>query len=155
MRDGATLTAHEPMLSNNQKIAERELREVSRLQALRLREILAAIDARACEPQFCARSVAVQLGLSERYVRKLLQTAGASFSQARMRARLDRAHALLTDASCGALSVTEVSLAAGFADISYFNRSFRHRFGVTPTSLRKHKERQELRIFSKSFFSAG
>ena len=114
----------------------RELWGVAEAPELKLRAIREAIDAHACEPKFCARSVADLLGLSERYVRKLLRADGESFSRARMRARLDRAHALLTDASCAALSVTEVSLAAGFTDISYFYRNFRQRFRVTPRTLR-------------------
>jgi len=108
-------------------------------KALKLRAIRDAIEAHACDPEFCARLVAEKLCVSERYVRRLLQADGDSFSEVRKRVRLDRAHALLTDASCASLSVTEVSLASGFTDVSYFNRSFRQRFRVTPTSLRAQK----------------
>ena len=112
---------------------------ISDAKALKLRAIRDAIEAHACDPEFCARLVAEKLCVSERYVRRLLQADGDSFSEVRKRVRLDRAHALLTDASCASLSVTEVSLASGFTDVSYFNRSFRQRFRVTPTSLRAQK----------------
>ena len=127
------------MSSKDQKGGERVSSGFPDAKALKLRAIRDAIEAHACDPAFCARNVAEELSVSERYVRRLLQADGDRFSEARKRVRLDRAHALLTDASCASLSVTEVSLASGFTDVSYFNRSFRQRFRVTPTSLRAQK----------------
>jgi AraC-like DNA-binding protein len=100
------------------------------------RAILEEIAAHACEPGFCSAVVAEKLQISERYVRKLLRATGKSFSQQRLMHRLDRARALLTDPGLARLSVTDLSQAAGFGDVSHFNRCFRRRFGVTPTSVR-------------------
>jgi len=54
--------------------------------------------------------------------------------------RLARAHhVLLTDP---ARSVTATALAVGFSDLSYFNRTFRRRFGRTPTETRAEVRRR-------------
>ncbi len=45
-------------------------------------------------------------------------------------------HAMLADRRCAGLRVAEIAFAAGFSDISHFNRSFRRRFGLTPTAAR-------------------
>jgi AraC-like DNA-binding protein len=50
--------------------------------------------------------------------------------------RLQRARAMLADPRYAAMRIGAVAYAAGFADISYFNRSFRRRFGLTPTAAR-------------------
>jgi AraC-like DNA-binding protein len=50
--------------------------------------------------------------------------------------RLQRARALLADRRNDGMRIGDIAYAAGFADISHFNRSFRRRFGMTPTGAR-------------------
>jgi AraC-like DNA-binding protein len=50
--------------------------------------------------------------------------------------RLERAFTLLNDRRRLHLSVLDIAYAAGFGDVSYFNRMFRPRFGDTPFSVR-------------------
>jgi AraC-like DNA-binding protein len=50
--------------------------------------------------------------------------------------RLDRAAQLLRDPHHDHRKIADVALAAGFKDLSHFNRSFRHRFGITPSDVR-------------------
>ena len=40
-------------------------------------------------------------------------------------------------------SITSVSFDAGFGDVSYFNRSFRRRFGATPSEIRAKSKYHE------------
>lgn len=55
-----------------------------------------------------------------------------------VRLRLERAQMLMTHTNT---SLTEVALAAGFADQSHFSRSFRRLTGVTPADWRKAHKR--------------
>jgi len=43
---------------------------------------------------------------------------------------------MLTDPRFASRSITSVAFDAGFGDVSYFNRSFRRRFGATPSETR-------------------
>jgi AraC-like DNA-binding protein len=75
-------------------------------------------------------------GLSERYVNELLYEAGASFSARLNELRLRKAADLLSRS--GSRWISDVAFDRGFNDLSYFNRSFRRRFGLTPTAARGH-----------------
>ena len=60
-----------------------------------------------------------------------------SFSKYILEKRLQRACALLTSSPA---AVTEIALQCGFNTISYFNRAFKNRFGVSPVEYRsRHK----------------
>jgi AraC-like DNA-binding protein len=106
------------------------------LRAARVQEILVEIKTGFAEPSFSARHVASKLGLSPRYVQELLQETELSFTERVMELRLQQARAMLTDASHDRLKVSDVALACGFNEVSYFNRCFRRRFGASPTQYR-------------------
>src|SRR3546814_3690801 len=73
---------------------------------------------------------------SPRYVRRLFQDEGSSFSDHVLGERLDRAHRLLLHPGQASRTIAAVAYACGFGDLSYFNRTFRRRFGMTPSDLR-------------------
>ena len=50
--------------------------------------------------------------------------------------RLERAHRLLLHRGQTANSIGAIAYACGFGDLSYFNRTFRRRFEMTPTDVR-------------------
>jgi AraC-like DNA-binding protein len=104
------------------------------LRAVRLKAVLMILEQRFAEPDFSAQKLAAAAGLSERYVNELLFEAGASFSVRLNELRLRRAAELL--AHGGSQRISEVAFACGFNDLSYFNRCFRRRFGLTPTAAR-------------------
>ena len=80
------------------------------------------------------RWLAAAAGLSERYVNELLYDAGASFTMRLTELRLRKAADLLLVQTEGKIS--DIAFACGFNDLSYFNRCFRRRFGLTPTAAR-------------------
>ena len=103
------------------------------LRAVRLKALLLILGQRFSEPDFSARKLAVAAGLSERYVNELLYEAGASFTVRLNELRLGKAARLLATT---AKRISDIAFECGFNDLSYFNRSFRRRFGLTPTAAR-------------------
>lgn len=106
------------------------------VKAARLRAIKADIAARLCDPRLDAASIAASAGISPRYIRRLFQEEGSSFSAYVLRERLDRAHRLLLHPGSASRTIAATAYACGFGDLSYFNRTFRRRFGMTPSDLR-------------------
>jgi AraC-like DNA-binding protein len=103
------------------------------LRAVRLSAVLSILAVRFHEPDFSAQKLASAAGLSERYVNELLFEAGASFTTRLNELRLRKAAGLL--ARRGG-RISDIAFACGFNDLSYFNRRFRRRFGLTPTAAR-------------------
>jgi Helix-turn-helix domain len=64
----------------------------------------------------------------------LVEPDGLSFLEYVLAERLARACRVLMGDSTR--SVSAVAFAAGFGDLSHFNRTFRRRFGCTPTEVR-------------------
>ncbi len=112
----------------------------SGVMAVRLRALVDNIAARFQDPGLTVGALALQQGISPRYVQRLLESAGISFTSHVNELRLQRAFALLTEPSENRLRVIDIALEAGFSDISHFNRSFRSRFGDTPRGVRASGE---------------
>ena len=104
------------------------------LRAIRLKAVLMILEKRFTEPDFSAQKLAAAAGLSERYVNELLYEAGASFTMRLNELRLRKAAELLTRGAEGRIS--DIAFDCGFNDLSYFNRCFRRRFGLTPSAAR-------------------
>ena len=116
-----------------------DMAEIARgrgLRAARVQEITAEIRTGFADPAFSAHGVGLKLGLSPRYVQELLQETDTGFTARVLELRLQKARAMLADARHDRLKVSDIALACGFNDVSYFNRCFRRRFGVSPTQLR-------------------
>ena len=103
------------------------------LRAVRLKAVLLILERRFSEPDFSAQKLAAAAGLSERYVNELLYEAVASFTTRLNESRLRKAAELLT---LTPRRISDIAFECGFNDLSYFNRSFRRCFGLTPTAAR-------------------
>src|SRR5215469_6083925 len=106
------------------------------VKAARLQTILAEVARRFSDPNFDLDNVAGVLGLSRRYVQKLLEGTGKSFTEHLAGCRLERAFAMLTDPHHLHLAIIDIAFAVGFGDLSHFNRMFRRHFGETPSGVR-------------------
>jgi AraC-like DNA-binding protein len=95
----------------------------------RYRCIVEALRARSGEPDLTLLAFARAIGLSERSVQAALQRHGATFSDLLRRYRLASAHAALTRGEGG---VASVAFAAGFQDLTTFNRAFKAAYAMTP-----------------------
>jgi AraC-like DNA-binding protein len=74
--------------------------------------------------------------IKPRWVQRLFESEGTTFTEYVLAQRLVRAHRLLTDPLYANQKVSTIALDIGFGDLSYFNRAFRQRYGTTPSELR-------------------
>lgn len=88
-------------------------------------------------PRLSVTAVAARHNLTPRYVQMLFEAEGVTFSEFVLEQRLASAHRMLGDPSRIGQSVQTIALSTGFSDLSYFNRTFRRRFGVTPSDVRR------------------
>jgi AraC-like DNA-binding protein len=103
------------------------------LRAVRLKAVLTILQQRFSESDFSAQKLAAAAELSERYVNELLYEAGASFTVRLNELRMRKAADLLAGKEG---RISDIAFECGFNDLSYFNRCFRRRFGLTPTAAR-------------------
>ena len=106
------------------------------VRAARLRKVLGIIAEECTEPRLTAATVATRLGLSVRYIHLLLEETGQTFAEHVGEHRLQAARRMLQSPVHGQCRVIDIAIACGFSDLSYFNRTFRKRFGDTPQSFR-------------------
>ena len=116
----------------------RHLIEGRGVKAARLQSILDDIAQHYLDADLSAEAVAARLGLTPRYVHRLLEDTGQSFSEHVLEWRLRLAQRLLVGPHRAGEKISDIAYRCGFSDLSYFNRTFRRRFGRTPTELRSH-----------------
>jgi AraC-like DNA-binding protein len=85
-----------------------------------------------------ATTVALRQRVTPRYVHMLFEGEGTTFSAFVLERRLDRVRRMLAGRQWANSSITAIAFAAGFGDLSYFNRTFRRRFGITPSEVRRN-----------------
>lgn len=126
--------------------ATREAAEIAAgrgVRAARLNAVKADIADHLADGDLSVTAVAGRHGVSPRYVQRLFEGEGQTFSEYVLGARLARAHRMLGDPRFAARSVTSIALDVGFGDLSYFARTFRRRYGATPSDVRARMTRQE------------
>ena len=109
--------------------------------AARQSAVIEMIRRRAGEPGIDPARVAEQLGMSVRYLHRLLEPTGRTFSEHLLERRLGDALAKLRDPDCY-LKIADIARDCGFSDISHFNRSFRRAFSDTPYGVRVRAARR-------------
>jgi AraC-like DNA-binding protein len=81
-------------------------------------------------------SVARANALSARQAQRLFASSGTTFSEFVLEQRLLLARRLLLHEQSRHRKVSDIAYTVGFNDLSYFHRSFRRRFGITPADMR-------------------
>ena len=107
------------------------------LKAARLAAVKAWIEANLSEPELTLDHAEMLFGLSRRTIQGLFEETGNSFTVYVREQRLQRARRWLATPERRHKSISEIAYEVGFGDLSYFNRSFRNRFGMTPGDVRK------------------
>jgi AraC-like DNA-binding protein len=106
------------------------------VRAARMRAIMADILKNLDHPDLSVGEVAARHHLTPRYIQLLFEGDGTTFSEFLLGRRLARADRMLRDRRFDHRSITSVAFDVGFRDLSYFGRSFRRRFGLTPSDVR-------------------
>jgi AraC-like DNA-binding protein len=98
-----------------------------------------AIEQQLGDGDLTLHQVADQQHVSARYIQKLFQQAGMSFSQYVRRRRLEHCYADLGSLAHRNLSISDICFRWGFNDAAHFSRSFRADYGMTPRSFRQQR----------------
>lgn len=106
-------------------------------QLANFRRVAAVIDRRLGEAGLSIQAIAEEEGLSKRYVQRLFEQHGESFSDYVRRLRLDRCRAELADPSHAHESVGTIAMRWGFRDQAYFSRAFSSAYGLAPRDVRR------------------
>ncbi|MFZ5674550.1 MAG: helix-turn-helix domain-containing protein [Pseudomonadota bacterium] len=114
-----------------------QLAERRGVRAVRHAAVLREIERNLADTTLSAAQVAERLGVTPRYVHFLLAESGLTFSEHVLVRRLKAVETVLADPDKVMLKISAIARQAGFTDMSYFNRSFRNRFGDTPSGFRK------------------
>ena len=119
--------------------ASREAEEIARGRGVRAARLLAVKSdiLERLSSDFTLAEVAARHRLSPRYVRMLFESEATSFSEFVREERLKRARTMLITPDFDSLRISEIAYQVGFNDLSYFNRTFRRRFGASPGELRQ------------------
>ena len=103
----------------------------------RLRVIQNYLTDHLGDPELSVADVAAANKLSARQLQRLFEASGTTFSEYLLTQRLRSVHAALLDPHQSERSVSDIALASGFGDVSYFNRAFRRHYGKSPSEVRR------------------
>jgi AraC-like DNA-binding protein len=121
----------------------RAIAEGRGIAAARLRAIMTDINANFGDGDLSVAAVARRHRVTPRYVHKLFENEGLTFSSFVLGQRLSRAHRILSDPDLADRNISSVAFDVGFNDLSYFNRAFRRRYAATPTDIRQSSKRTD------------
>jgi AraC-like DNA-binding protein len=113
------------------------------LRATRLTAIKSSIVAKVGSHGFSIADIARSQQISESYIRQLFAEAGTTFTDFVLAERLARSHRMLVNPLYRNRGISAIAYDAGFGDVSYFNRTFRRRYGATPSEVREAAQRSK------------
>lgn len=104
-----------------------------------LRKARTYIDAHLRDPTLDIENIAAALGCSRRYLHMVFASEGTSVEKYLWSSRLEGCRRELMKGT-HEITLTEVAFAWGFSSSSHFSRSFKQRFGMSPSAmLLKHR----------------
>jgi AraC-like DNA-binding protein len=112
------------------------------LRAARLQAIKRHIERDFGDGGLGVETVARAHRVTPRCVQRLFESEGTTFSKYLLDRRLARVRRMLADPACAGRTVSAIALEAGFGDVSYFNRRFRRRCGMSPSDARAQAQEE-------------
>jgi AraC-like DNA-binding protein len=106
------------------------------VRAARWRALKEAIETQLFTPGLGLASVAAGQGISERYARQLFCEQQTTFRDYVTRRRLQHVHLMLNDPAQDHRSISDLAMASGFGDLSWFNKCYRDLYGEVPSATR-------------------
>lgn len=128
-----TCLAHEGQLPGGDTVGN----SAAAVRAANIHRICQTIETCLGDPKLNPRRIAVEHGVSLRYLQKLFNLSGQTFSGYVRRRRLDRCRSDLTSPLYAHLSITEICYRWGFNTSAHFSRAFRKQFGISPRDYRQ------------------
>jgi AraC-like DNA-binding protein len=126
--------------------ATRDAKEVAKGRGFRAAHLLAIKKAISenSDRAISIDTIAARRGLTARYVQRLFEDEGTTFTEFVRDMRLDRVSKMLRSRRFDRCRIGDIALDAGFGDLSYFHKQFRRRFGLSPTDVRAQSLRDEI-----------
>lgn len=106
------------------------------VRSRRLDAIKADIVKNIQQPDLSVAAVALRHAVTSRHVQKLFAADGTTFTEFVLGNRLPMARRALTNPNLIDKNISTIAFEVGFNDVSYFNRSFRRLYGMSPSKLR-------------------
>lgn len=107
------------------------------MRKLRMEQIGQHMRRNFADPDLSPGDTAEALGLSRRYVHKLYAQDGRSYREELVALRIEACLRAFVDEKQAAKTIADIAYAAGYTDISQFNRHFRKLKGDTPSNVRR------------------
>lgn len=104
--------------------------------AARLRAMKDDIRKACARQDLSVHTIAARYGVSARYVQRIFEESGLTFTQYVTEQRLAAAYKALRRRTLANTPISTIAYECGFSDVSHFNRVFRQRFNCTPTDVR-------------------
>jgi AraC-like DNA-binding protein len=118
--------------------ATRDATEIAKgrgVRAARLRIIKEDIATQLDRADLSVATIAARHRIKPRWIQRLFEREGTTFTEYVLAQRLARAHRLLADPRYAGQKISTIAFNVGFGDLSYFNHAFR-RYGAAPSELR-------------------
>lgn len=106
------------------------------VRTARLAAIKADVVANLPDGDLNAAMVATRNRVTVRYLHKLFENEGVTYSEFVLGQRLGRAYAILRNPLHARRAIGTIAFELGFNDLSYFNRAFRRHYNATPSDVR-------------------
>lgn len=98
--------------------------------------ILSFLEQEFTDNELTPEKIARANGISTRYLHSLFRQSGTTVQRWVWERRLRAARKDLLDPSMAQIRISNIAFQRGFADTAHFSRSFRNRFGISPSKLR-------------------
>ena len=94
------------------------------------------LNAHYTQPELSPAQVAAHFGITPRYVHRLFEQTGTTFTEHLYMLRLRHAHQLLTNKLHRHRSITDIAYDCGFLSLTHFGRRYREMYGQSPGEAR-------------------
>ncbi|MGH8598624.1 MAG: helix-turn-helix domain-containing protein, partial [Gammaproteobacteria bacterium] len=94
------------------------------------------IEVRLGDPKLSLSAIADHESISPRYLQRLFEAGGTSFSEYVRERRLERCHSDLKNPKLAHETITDLCFRYGFNDAAHFSRAFKERYGTSPRTYR-------------------
>ena len=114
-----------------------KIRGAAGVRSMVLHRVCKIIETRLSDPDLTLKDVAIEHGSSARYLQKLFEEAGRTFSRYLRNRRLERCRADLINPTFAHLGISQICFRWGFNEAAHFSRVFRERYRMTARAYRQ------------------